>query len=126
VSELYEHVDVEFLHEVVRQYSGCEGDYSKLTEEIAQFNGGYMLVARYAGLWLRGRGCDASDVERAVEETKKEPKLFHARYIWHVLLRGSGDLARRVAVLPRGSGMLQDATDVFSGHRFSRSITRDV
>jgi hypothetical protein len=37
-------------------------------------------------------------VERAVKEAKKEPKLFLARYIWHVLLRGSGDLARRVAV----------------------------
>jgi len=98
VSELYERVDVEFLHEVVRQYSGCEGDYSKLAEEIARFNGGYTLVARYAGLWLRGRRCDASDVERAVEEAKKEPKLFLARYIWQVLLRGSGDLARRVAV----------------------------
>jgi predicted DNA-binding antitoxin AbrB/MazE fold protein len=98
VSELYERVDVEFLHEVVRQYSGCEGDYSKLAEKIAEFNGGYTLVAKYAGLWLRGRGCDASDVERAVEEAKKEPKLFLARYIWQVLLRGSGDLARRVAV----------------------------
>ena len=98
MSELYERVDVEFLHEVVRQYSGCEGDYSKLAEEIAQFNGGYTLVARYAGLWLRGRGCDASDVESAVEEAKKEPKLFLARYIWHVLLRGSGDLAKKAAV----------------------------
>jgi hypothetical protein len=27
-------------------------------------------------------------------------------------------------VLPRGSGVLQDATDVFLGHRFSRSMTR--
>jgi hypothetical protein len=90
--------DVEFLHEVVRRYSGCGGDYSKLAEKIAQFNGGYTLVAKYAGLWLRGRGCDAGDVERAVEEAKKEPKLFLARYIWHVLLRGSSDLAKRAAV----------------------------
>jgi len=36
-------------------------------------------------------------VERAVEEAKKEPKLFFAFYIWHVMLRGSGDLARRAA-----------------------------
>jgi len=33
-----------------------------------------------------------------MEEAKKEPKLFLARYIWQVLLRGSGDLARRIAV----------------------------
>jgi hypothetical protein len=33
-----------------------------------------------------------------VEAAEKEPKLFFAHYIWQVLLRGSGDLARRVAV----------------------------
>jgi hypothetical protein len=33
-----------------------------------------------------------------VEEAKKEPKLFLAHYIWHVLLRGSGNLAKRAAV----------------------------
>jgi hypothetical protein len=33
-----------------------------------------------------------------VEEAKKEPKLFLAHYIWHVLLRGGGDLARKAAV----------------------------
>ena len=90
--------DVEFLHLVIKTYSSCEGDYSKLAEEIAQFNGGYTLVAKYAGLWLRERGCDAGDVERAVEEAKHEPKLFFAHYIWHVLLRGNGDLARKAAV----------------------------
>ncbi|MFZ8841202.1 MAG: hypothetical protein ACO2PM_20235 [Pyrobaculum sp.] len=90
--------DVEFLHKVVMRYSSCGGDYSKLAEKIAQFNDGYTLVAKYAGLWLRGRGCDAGDVEKAVEEAKQEPKLFLANYIWHVLLRGSGDLARKVAV----------------------------
>jgi len=98
VSELYERVDVEFLHEVVRQYSGCEGDYSKLAEKIAQFNGEYTLVAKYAGLWLRSNGCKVKNVESAVEETKKEPKLFLAHYIWRVLLRSSGDLARKAAV----------------------------
>ena len=78
--------DVEFLHSVIKTYSSCEGDYSKLAEKIAEFNGGYTLVAKYAGLWLRERGCDVSDVERAVEEAKKEPKLFLARYISDVLL----------------------------------------
>jgi hypothetical protein len=93
--------DAEFLTEIIYEYSGCrETPREKLrilAEKIAQFNGGYTLVARYAGLWLRERRCDVSDVERAVE-AKKEPKLFLAHYIWHVLLRGSGDLARRAAV----------------------------
>ena len=90
--------DVEFLHEVVRRYSGCGDGYKELAEKMAQLDGGYTLVAKYAGLWLRGRGCDAGDVERAMEEAKQKPKLFFAHYIWHVLLRGNGDLARKVAV----------------------------
>jgi len=90
--------DVEILHEVVRRYSGCGDSFKELAEEIAQFNGGYTLAAKNAGLWLRERGCDAGDVERSVEEAKKEPKLFLAHYIWQVLLRGSGDLAKRAAV----------------------------
>jgi hypothetical protein len=90
--------DVEFLHEVVRRYSGCGGDYSKLAEKIAQFNGGYTLAAKYAGLWLKDNGCNAGDVEKAVKEAKKEPKVFFAFYIRDVLLRGSGDLARKAAV----------------------------
>jgi len=88
----------EFLHSVIKTYSSCEGDYSKLAEEIAQFNGGYTLVAKYAGLWLRDNGCKVESVERAVEEAKSQPKLFLAHYIWHVLLRGSGNLARKAAV----------------------------
>ncbi len=94
--------DVKFLADVVYEYSKCReaqrGETERLAEKIAEFNGGYTLVAKYAGLWLRERGRDVSDVERAVEEAKKEPKLFLAHYIWQVLLRGSGDLARRVAV----------------------------
>jgi tetratricopeptide (TPR) repeat protein len=90
--------DVEFLHEVVRRYSGCGNSFKELAEKMAQLDGGYTLVAKYAGLWLRERGCDAGDVERSVEEAKKEPKLFLAHYIWQVLLRGSGDLTRKVAV----------------------------
>jgi len=90
--------DLQFLHSVIKTYSSCEGDYSKLAEKIAQFNGGYTLAAKYAGLWLKDNGCNAGDVERAVEEAKKELKLFFAFYIRAVLLRGSGDLAWKVAV----------------------------
>jgi hypothetical protein len=95
--------NVEFLHSVIKTYSSCEGDYSKLAEKIAQFNGGYTLAARYAGLWLRERGCDVSDVERAVEAARREPKLFFAHYIRDVLLWRSSEEERvrlmyRVAV----------------------------
>ncbi len=95
--------DVEFLAEVVRSYMGERAESCQGVENLARIikehhpKGAYTLVAKYAGLWLRGRGCDVSDVEKAVEETKKEPKLFFAHYIWQVLLRGSSDLARRAA-----------------------------
>jgi energy-coupling factor transporter ATP-binding protein EcfA2 len=54
----------------------------------------YTLAAKYAGLWLRERGCDVSNVERAVEEAKREPKLFLAHYIHDVLLRRSSEEER--------------------------------
>jgi len=94
--------DVEFLHSVIKTYSSCGGDYSKLAERIAQFNGGYTLVAKYAGLWLRGNGCRVESVERAVEEAKMEPKLFFAFYIRDVLLwRSSGE--ERVRLMYRAA-----------------------
>jgi energy-coupling factor transporter ATP-binding protein EcfA2 len=96
--------DVEFLAEVVKSYMGERAESCQGVENLARIikehhsKGAYTLVAKYTGLWLRERGCDAGDVERAVEEAKKEPKLFLANYIWQVLLRGSGDLARKAAV----------------------------
>jgi len=90
--------DVKFLADVVYEYSKCRetqaGETERLAEKIAEFNGGYTLVAKYAGLWLRERGCDAGDVERAVEEAKQKPKLFLARYIRDVLLWRSSDEER--------------------------------
>jgi hypothetical protein len=96
--------DAEFLTEIIYEYSGCRKTPREklriLAEKIAQLDGGYTLAARYAGLWLRDNGCKVESVERAVEEAKREPRVFFAHYIWHVLLRGSGDLARKVAVPP--------------------------
>jgi hypothetical protein len=90
--------DVEFLADVIYKYSKCKemqaGEAERLAEKIAEFNGGYTLVAKYAGLWLRERGCDVSDVERAVEEAKQKPKLFFAFYIRDVLLWRSSEEER--------------------------------
>jgi hypothetical protein len=93
--------DVEFLAEVVRSYMGERAESCQGVENLARIikehhpKGAYTLVAKYAGLWLRERGCGAEEV---VEAAKKEPKLFFAHYIWHVLLKGRGDLARKAAV----------------------------
>ncbi|MFP3252025.1 MAG: hypothetical protein RXO32_09915 [Thermoproteus sp.] len=94
--------DVRFLADVVHEYSKCggmpAGVAERLAEKIAQFDGGYTLAAKYAGLWLRANGCKVENVERALEAAKRGPKLFFAHYIWHVLLKGRGDLARKAAV----------------------------
>jgi energy-coupling factor transporter ATP-binding protein EcfA2 len=96
--------DVEFLADVVRSYMGEHAESCQGVENLARIikehhpDGAYTLVAKYAGLWLRDSGCKVENMERAVEEAKREPKLFFAHYIWHVLLRGSGDLAMQAAV----------------------------
>jgi hypothetical protein len=100
----------EFLAGVLKSYA-CPNeddccldkvDIERLVSLISNHDA-YTLVAKYAGLWLRERGCDVSDVERAMEEAKREPKLFLARYIRDVLLWRSSEEERvrlmyRVAV----------------------------
>jgi hypothetical protein len=90
--------DLRFLEEVVRAYSGCAGSFKELAGSIAKFEGGYTLVAKYAGLTLREKECSVKDVQTALREAKGKPKLFLAYYLWSVILRGSEDFARRVAV----------------------------
>jgi hypothetical protein len=103
--------DVEFLAEVVRSYMGERAESCQEVEKLARIIkehhpvGAYTLVAKYAGLWLRERGCDAGDVERAVEEAKQEPKLFLARYIRDVLL-WRNSVEERVRLLYRAAAPL--------------------
>lgn len=90
--------DPQFLEEVVKAYSGCAGSFEELAGSIARFEGGYTLVAKYAGLTLREKKCSVEDVQTTLREAKGKPKLFLAYYLWSVILGGSEDLARRVAV----------------------------
>jgi len=91
----------EFLAGVLKSYA-CPNeddcclnkvDTKRLVSLISSHDA-YTLVAKYAGLWLRERGCDVGDVERAVEEAKKEPRLFFAFYIRDVLLWRSSEEER--------------------------------
>ena len=90
--------DLQFLEEVIKEYSGCTGSFEEMAEAIAGFEGGYTLIAKYTGLMLRGKGCSVEGVEEMLEDAKGRPKLFLAHYLWSVILRGSEDYARRVAV----------------------------
>jgi hypothetical protein len=99
----------EFLAGVLKSYA-CPNeddccldkvDTKRLVSLISSHDA-YTLVAKYTGLWLKEKRCDAEKLEEALKSSlkpsKAEPKLYLAHYIWHVLLRGSGDLARKAAV----------------------------
>lgn len=95
------HIDLRdhsFLEEIIKAYSGCHRDFKELAKTIARFEGGYTLIAKYAGLTLRNKGCRIGEVWKLVEEAKGKPKLFLAYYLWSILLKGNENLARRVAV----------------------------
>jgi len=99
----------EFLAGVLKSYACpneddcCLGkvDIERLVSFISSHDA-YTLVAKYTGLWLKESKCDAEKLEEALKSSlkpsKAEPKLYLAHYIWHVLLRGSGDLAMQAAV----------------------------
>jgi hypothetical protein len=99
----------EFLAGVLKSYA-CPNeddcclnkvDIERLVSLISSYDA-YTLVAKYTGLWLKEKRCDAKKLEEALKSSlkpsKAEPKLYLAHYIWHVLLRGKGDLARKAAV----------------------------
>jgi hypothetical protein len=95
------HVDLRdsfFIEEVVKAYSGCQGGFGELAKVIAGFEDGYTLVAKYAGLALREKGCRIEDVQKVVEKAGGDARRFLAYYLWSVLLKGSGNLARMAAV----------------------------
>jgi hypothetical protein len=89
--------DEGFLRGIIEGYSGCQKIPDELVGIVKQgFSGGYTLVAKYAGLWLRERKCEAKDVSEALKVS--EPKIFLAHYIWGVVLGKSRDLAMKVSV----------------------------
>jgi hypothetical protein len=87
----------DFLRGIIKSYSGCQVVPEELVEIIMQkYSGGYTLIAKYAGIWLRKKKCEVKDVVEVLNVS--EPKLFFAHYIWDVVLGGSMDLAKKVSV----------------------------
>jgi tetratricopeptide (TPR) repeat protein len=89
--------DGEFLREVIRKYSGCDDVSDDLVKGVMGFDS-YTLVAKYAGIWLRERGCEVEDIDKALRESAGEPKLFFANYMWSTVLGGNEDLAKKVSI----------------------------
>jgi hypothetical protein len=89
--------DEVFLREIIKRYSGCDNVSNDLVRRVMNFNS-YTFVAKYAGIWLRERGCGVEDVDKALRESAGEPKLFFANYIWGTILGKKMDLAKKVSV----------------------------
>jgi len=89
--------DEVFLREVIKRYSGCDNVSDDLVRRVMNFDS-YTLVAKYVGIWLREKGCGVEDVDKALRESANKPKLFFAHYIWSTVLRGNGDLAKKVSI----------------------------
>jgi len=91
----------QFLAEIVKAYSGttCKDEvYQKIGREIAEkYEGGYTLVARYAGEWLRQAGC-ATNVAKAVEAGGGNAKTFLALYIYKGIFQGDSRLLWALAI----------------------------
>jgi len=91
----------QFLSEIVKAYGGakCNDEvYQKIGKAIAEkYNGGYTLVARYAGEWLRRTGC-TDDVAEAVEAGGGNAKAFLALYIYKGIFQGDSQLLWALAI----------------------------
>jgi hypothetical protein len=89
--------DEGFLREIIKRYSGCDNVSDDLVRRVMNFDS-YTLVAKYAGIWLRERGCGVEDADKALRESAGKPKSFFANYIWSTVLRGNEDLAKKVSI----------------------------
>ncbi|BDC00257.1 hypothetical protein [Saccharolobus caldissimus] len=74
-----------FIGEVVKSYSGCSNADEVTKAIVDNYKSGYTLLAKYAGLWLKGNKCNYGDVKKVLEDSKNEPKRFLKKYINTVL-----------------------------------------
>lgn len=112
VKEYIEHayvVDIEealgkkkttFTKELIERYSGCTGEIAaKATEIILSFIDSYAVAAVLAADWLKRGGCSGAEVERVIEEVRRDVRRLALNYIWHVVLGEDEYVARWAAPL---------------------------
>jgi len=92
-----------FLADIIRVYSRgtCnEGVYESIAGEItAKYEGGYTLVARYAGEWLcEAGGCDEKAVRGALKAVAGSAEAFIALFIYKAVFRGNLDRFQKMAI----------------------------
>jgi len=85
----------DFVKALVEKHSGCIGETVERVADViaSSFREGYVVAAVLAADWLRRRGCNGREVERAVEEIMGE--IYHFaniddvyRFVLHYLLYG--------------------------------------
>jgi len=93
----------EFLANIVKAYSegACSDDraYMELGRVIAEkYQGGYTLVARYVGEWLKKNRCRLEEAEEAVRAGAGNAKAFIAQYLYKTVFRGNIDLFKKLTI----------------------------
>jgi len=89
-----------FTKELIERYSGCTGEIAaEATEIILSFIDNYAVAAVLVADWLKRSGCSGEEVERAIEEVRRDVRRLALNYIWHVVLGEDEYVARWTAPL---------------------------
>jgi len=100
--------DIEFLSEIIRDYSGkCEdklneNELSELASEVAKYEEGYTLIARLVGMELTKSDCNVDDIKRMIEESEHKASAFIAGFInkWFDVIDDKGQVnSKRINAL---------------------------
>ena len=75
----------DFIEEMVKSYSGCSNVTEVARAITHNYKGGYTLIAKYVGLWLRGNKCRYEDVKKVLEESKGEHLSFLKKHVSSIL-----------------------------------------
>jgi hypothetical protein len=89
--------DKAFLREVIKEYSGCDSVSDELVKRVMGY-GNYTLIAKYTGIMMRERRCEATNTDELIRGSVDMVKLFFAHYIWGSILQENMNLARKASV----------------------------
>ena len=71
----------DFIEGVVKSYSGCSNVSEVAKAILDNYEGGYTLLAKYAGLSLKRNNCNYKDVKKVLEDSRNDPVKFLKKYV---------------------------------------------
>jgi hypothetical protein len=89
--------DKAFLRDVIKEYSGYDSVSDELVKRVMKYDS-YTLVAKYTGIIMRERRCEAKNADELIRGSVDMVKLFFAHYIWGSILQENTNLARKASV----------------------------